>query len=292
MGPDIKIQTNLGMRVRTTLLLLPFLFYILYTKNILVFFIFTLIVIAIASNEWCNLFKLKSIWIRFFYIVILFFIIFSVSWFLLPIFNVSHFSMDAVKIIMFVATFFWTMMFFYILMFQFAWIKYKVNKFIYFFLGAFVLVPFAISILFIKQAEQTSGFYYLMYLVSLTIFADTGAYILGKALGHTSLKLASKVSPGKTWIGVFGGLLGVLLVYMGTGFCFDFLGCSPLQLFIITLSVFIFSIIGDLFESLIKRLNKVKDSGTIFPGHGGILDRIDSLLACSPVYCLLLFYFK
>ena len=112
MGPDIKIQTNLGMRVRTTLLLLPFLFYILYTKNILVFFIFTLIVIAIASNEWCNLFKLKSIWIRFFYIVILFFIIFSVSWFLLPIFNVSHFSMDAVKIIMFVATFFWTMMFF------------------------------------------------------------------------------------------------------------------------------------------------------------------------------------
>lgn len=121
---------------------------------------------------------------------------------------------------------------------------------------------------------------------------DTGAYLSGISLGKN--KLCERLSPKKTWEGFCGGLLLAIAAGWGTAYI---LNVEYLHLYIIWMAyaalVGILSTFGDLFESLIKRTLGVKDSGRIIPGHGGILDRIDSLLAVSPIaliFSLLLFY--
>jgi phosphatidate cytidylyltransferase len=115
--------------------------------------------------------------------------------------------------------------------------------------------------------------------------ADIAAYFCGRAFGRH--KLAPSVSPGKTWEGALGALVGVL----GYGFVAAWsagrlVAAPPLDLALFGLALAVFtavSIIGDLFESLAKRQAGVKDSGNLLPGHGGVLDRIDSLTSTLPL---------
>jgi phosphatidate cytidylyltransferase len=124
----------------------------------------------------------------------------------------------------------------------------------------------------------------VLYLFVLIWLADSGAYFAGRALGRH--KLSPAVSPGKTWEGAAGGLAGALLaalVLVLGGFA----GPLPLAAFVVlSLLVALVSIGGDLWESRLKREAGVKDSGSLLPGHGGILDRVDSLIAAAPVYAL------
>lgn len=115
--------------------------------------------------------------------------------------------------------------------------------------------------------------------------ADTGAYFAGTRFGRT--KLAPRVSPGKTWEGVAGGAALAALLAAVFGYALGTRGLHLLQLVGIALVTVAFSIVGDLVESLLKRQAAVKDSGRMFPGHGGMLDRIDSVLAAAPVFVLL-----
>jgi len=123
---------------------------------------------------------------------------------------------------------------------------------------------------------------WVLYLILLTVIADTGAYFSGKKLGKR--KLAPELSPGKTVEGALGGLVGVFLWSILGALYFH----VPMNLWIyfILLSVItaIVSIAGDLFISMMKRESGFKDSGNILPGHGGILDRVDSQLAALPVF--------
>jgi phosphatidate cytidylyltransferase len=134
--------------------------------------------------------------------------------------------------------------------------------------------------------QQPNGRWLVLWLIVVIAAADTGAYFAGRRFGNA--KLLPSVSPGKTWEGVWGGLVlailtGQVLVTM----------CGLLDLFgsfgwlILTVFVVAVSIVGDLFESVVKRISDTKDSGSVLPGHGGILDRIDSLLAAAPLYALL-----
>jgi phosphatidate cytidylyltransferase len=120
--------------------------------------------------------------------------------------------------------------------------------------------------------------------------ADVGAYVVGRAIGRR--KLAPNVSPGKSWEGVFGGLLAVMLIAMVAGLMLsdtlEFDLSQWLGLFGVSIVVFIISILGDLVESVAKRHRGIKDSSKLLPGHGGIMDRIDSLTAAVPVFALLL----
>ena len=111
--------------------------------------------------------------------------------------------------------------------------------------------------------------------------ADIGAYFVGRRLGR--YKLAPRVSPNKTWEGVLGGLvLGALVALAGQAwFGFDAAAFLPL-----CVAVILVSVVGDLTESLFKRQAGLKDSSSVLPGHGGVLDRIDSLTAALPVYAL------
>ena len=136
--------------------------------------------------------------------------------------------------------------------------------------------------------HQHHGGWILLYVLTLVWVADTGAYFSGRKFGKH--KLAPAISPGKTWEGVAGGifanLLWMLLVYqmlvsyqLHTG-----LNLSLIQFLLIGLATSFISVVGDLFESILKRQAGVKDSGKLLPGHGGVLDRIDSIIAASPVF--------
>jgi phosphatidate cytidylyltransferase len=119
-----------------------------------------------------------------------------------------------------------------------------------------------------------------LILLSLVAAADIGAYFTGRRFGRT--KLAPQVSPGKTWEGVLGGAVAVSVVAL----LWIWMGLFAWRFLVVALAVFAASVVGDLTESLFKRGAGLKDSGSILPGHGGILDRIDSLTAAAPVYVL------
>jgi len=125
------------------------------------------------------------------------------------------------------------------------------------------------------------GSQWVLFVLVLAFAADTGAYFAGRAFGRT--KLAPQVSPGKTWEGVFGGLVLAACAALAGARWF---GVPVLALLPLCLVAAAFSVVGDLTESMLKRATGVKDSGRLFPGHGGVLDRIDSVLAAAPVMVL------
>ena len=134
--------------------------------------------------------------------------------------------------------------------------------------------------------EQPNGRWLVLWLIVVIAAADTGAYFAGRRFGNT--KLLPSVSPGKTWEGVWGGLiLGILAgqVVVTMSGLLDLFG--SFGWLILTVFVVAISIVGDLFESVVKRISETKDSGSVLPGHGGILDRIDALLAAAPFFALL-----
>ena len=148
-------------------------------------------------------------------------------------------------------------------------------------LGVVTLVPAWLALVALRW--QNDGVDWLLVLVAVVASADIGAYFSGRAWGRA--KLAPNVSPGKSWAGFWGGLLAAVLVSSGlwwlAGQPFSYFAAVVVAIFTVAGSV-----LGDLSESMVKRHRGVKDSGNILPGHGGILDRIDSLTAAAPVLAL------
>ncbi len=124
----------------------------------------------------------------------------------------------------------------------------------------------------------------VLYLIFLVAIADSGAYFTGKAFGKN--KLAPELSPGKTREGALGGLIGATIWSILGAMYFYLPSVDWLPFILLSIVVAMMSIVGDLFESLIKREAGQKDSGNILPGHGGVLDRVDGLLAALPIFSL------
>jgi phosphatidate cytidylyltransferase len=144
-----------------------------------------------------------------------------------------------------------------------------------------ILLPLAWLAFAHLLKTRAFGASWVLYLFLVVAAADVGAYFFGRRFGRT--KLAPRVSPGKTREGLFGGLALVACVGIGGAFWFDVSLPGLLALALVVAGV---SVIGDLGISMLKRSAGLKDSGQLFPGHGGVLDRIDSLLAAIPVYVL------
>lgn len=148
-------------------------------------------------------------------------------------------------------------------------------------MGLWVLLPTWVGF----NVLRDTGGVWLLYVLLLVWGADIGAYFCGRAWGRR--KLAPAVSPGKSWEGVAGGV-GVTTLLALVFAVWQELGLTGgLGLVVATVAVTLVSVLGDLFESMLKRYRGIKDSSNLLPGHGGVLDRIDSLTAAVPLFALL-----
>jgi len=142
--------------------------------------------------------------------------------------------------------------------------------------GLLALVPCWLALVYVTFTTRST--YWVLFTLALVWAADTGAFFAGRWLGR--VPLAPRVSPKKTWEGVVGGVLAAALVaWLAANFVFS-VDVWPFVL--LCTAVAAISIVGDLTESMLKRAVGLKDSGNVFPGHGGMLDRIDSVTAAAP----------
>ncbi|HOX71321.1 MAG TPA: phosphatidate cytidylyltransferase [Dokdonella sp.] len=149
--------------------------------------------------------------------------------------------------------------------------------------GAFVLLP-AWAALIEIHGHPRLGATWTLFALLLVWAADSFAYFAGSRFGRN--KLAPRISPGKTLEGVWGALIGTSLIAVGGGLWLGQRGVPLALLVALALLCVIYSILGDLFESLMKRQAGVKDSGALFPGHGGMLDRLDGVFAAIPAFAV------
>jgi phosphatidate cytidylyltransferase len=147
--------------------------------------------------------------------------------------------------------------------------------------GFLIVVPAWCGLLQV-HAGADRGPWWTLFGLMLVWVADSGAYLAGSRWGTT--KLAPRISPGKTWAGVYGALAASALVGVIGAWLLGLRGFALAGIFVLAMLTVLASIVGDLYESLIKRHANMKDSGDLFPGHGGMFDRLDSVFAALPIW--------
>jgi phosphatidate cytidylyltransferase len=148
-------------------------------------------------------------------------------------------------------------------------------------MGVMVLIPTWVALVYVRQ--QSNGAWLVLLLMLVVAVADSGGYFAGRRFGK--YKLAPAVSPGKTWEGFAGGFLANCLLALILS---QVLNQNLLLMLVLIVPTSLISVLGDLLESMVKRHAGAKDSGSILPGHGGILDRVDGITAGAPVFALAL----
>jgi phosphatidate cytidylyltransferase len=156
-------------------------------------------------------------------------------------------------------------------------------------MGMLTLVPSWVGLVVLKSLEEAGLL--VLALVILVAAVDIGAYFAGVNFG--ARKLAPNLSPKKTWEGVWGGftlcaVISVVMLLAVNRYFLELTFTEMAILFLLAPLTTFFSVIGDLFESMLKRNQNIKDSGKLLPGHGGIMDRVDGLVATAPPFVLLL----
>ena len=158
-------------------------------------------------------------------------------------------------------------------------------------MGLFVLVPAWVGLNHLRTGgfqfgDVANNLWVILYVFCVVWVADIGAYFAGRAFGKA--KLAPRVSPGKSWAGVWGGLAAVGVFAVIVSSLASASVTETLLLVFASLFTGLVSVLGDLLESMLKRFRGIKDSSQLLPGHGGIMDRIDSLTAAIPVFALII----
>lgn len=268
----------LKQRLITAAILIPIFLAILFYSSPIAFLIFTGFVMICASVEWTYLMRVNHFWQRLAYVFVMISAMFGILFVPTPL--------------IFTLTFFWWLAALVMVLVYPRGTRFWSSKLVTGLMGMLVLIPCWVAVNFLRN--ENDGIYVLLFIFVLIWGADSTAYFVGKKWGVT--KLAPLVSPGKSLQGVGGALAFavILTVVMAA------LSRPPFVIMIcavaLALITVLFSILGDLFESMLKRQAGLKDSSQILPGHGGILDRIDSLTAAAPIYAfggvLLSIYFS
>lgn len=261
----------LKQRLFTAMILISITVAILFYLPPLAFCLLSGGVALIAAWEWSYLMGLKTMVARLFYLFI-FTAILCISGFIF------------IPFILTVAFVWWllaTFLIFFYPSLNHWWMK---SVFWRGLMGVIVLVPCWCALNFIRNLHHGEGVYTLLFLFMLVWGADSAAYFVGKRWGRT--KFIPQVSPGKSLQGLYGAT-GLSIIVASTGLWV----CQvPYSLWggmiLLALVTVLFSVAGDLFESMLKRQAGVKDSSQLLPGHGGFLDRIDSLTAAAPIFAL------
>lgn len=222
-----------------------------------------------AAWEWTGLMELKKPLSRIHYLIITSLVFFSVLF--VP-----------VVALFYVAAVWWLLAILLIACYPRGASCWKQSTVVRGIMGLLVLTPCWAAFNYIRS--QGDGIYALLYLLILIWGADSTAYFVGKKWGRH--KLIPNVSPGKSIEGVLGALIFALIAVVVTLWLADIPPLLWKWGFVLSFITVFFSIVGDLLESMLKRQANLKDSGHLLPGHGGILDRIDSLTAAAPIFAL------
>lgn len=259
----------LKQRFITASLLAPLALAAVFLLPVVGFSVVMGLVVLIGAWEWANL-AVYSRKARYGYVLLVAIILLSISPFLGAI----------TSPILYIASLFW--LFASLKVLSYPSTRGIDGVFVKLFIGLLVLIPTWVAMVGLKLHD--SGHALLLLLFLLVWGADVGAYFAGKRFGR--VKLLPNVSPGKTREGLYGGLIAGLFI----GFLFSlFQGLAStaiLSVLSLAFVVVVVSVFGDLFESLFKRERGIKDSGSLLPGHGGVLDRVDSITAAAPVFLL------
>jgi phosphatidate cytidylyltransferase len=259
-------------RVITALILIPFLIGIIYFAPPWVFTILVLFVALVSLNEFYAMMRPKApetiVLLNYLLTALLFCALLGKGFFSIGIFPLF---------VLFPLAFFIS--------------SYSKNRPKMGDIGRTIMGPFYICLplAFVAIiARLPQGQIWIFFILAVIFAGDTCSFYLGRSFGRHKL---TRISPGKTWEGALGGLLANVVSAGIFGYLF-FPSLSLISIVVIGIAIGISGQVGDLAESMLKRMSNVKDSGTILPGHGGLLDRIDSLLFAIPVLYLYLSYQK
>jgi len=265
----------LKQRVVTALLMMLTFLVALFWMPPEAFIVFSGLVFLVGAWEWSDLSGFASFVSRAFYVLSCF-VLGGVAYF----YTEAATQLSIVKPLLIGACAWWAVALLWVQGFPASAILWRPQP-VRAVMGLFVLIPSWLSVVYLIQIESGAQLVLLCLLIVAAV--DVGAYFSGRKFGRH--KLAPLVSPGKTWEGVWGGLtLSVVVAFVFVAIFSDEL--SIVSVLIITAPAALVSIVGDLLESMVKRERGIKDSGTILPGHGGVLDRIDGLLPAVPAFSL------
>jgi phosphatidate cytidylyltransferase len=277
----------LKQRLITATILIPLVIWSVYFLPTYTLSLVFAAILAAGAWEWAALAGLVSISTRIFYVLAIIICLVLSSWtILVPV---------GLYIVMGTALTWWTGALIWIQQYSRQFLRREVEGEVnpvaestrlnwnFVLVGILVFIPPWVAFVVIHD-EGMNGPYWVMFILVLIWGADSGAYFAGRRWG--SRKLAPHVSPGKTWEGVLGACSVTILLAIVGGIILDIPDFKLVPFILLCLLTTLFSVVGDLFESMLKRQAGVKDSGNVLPGHGGILDRIDSLVAGLPVFVL------
>lgn len=263
----------LKLRILSALVLVPLVILAVLRLDLSGFAMVTAVAVLLGAWEWGPLVPLRSLPTRAVFIVASLVVVVLLWQFAQ--------SETLVNTVLWVAMGGWILMLFWITAPALGREETPPHSTFKYFLGIAVLASTWLALV-VLHSRPDEGPRWVLFLLFLIWFADSGAYFAGRQWGKT--KLAPEVSPGKTWEGVMGALTVCALFAFGFGRYVGLQGAMLASFTLVCLVTVLFSVAGDLLESLLKRHHGVKDSGTMIPGHGGVLDRIDSLLAAAPVF--------
>lgn len=271
----------LKQRVITALILAAIFLLALFGLPASYFSFFIGAVLLIGAWEWANLSGFSAVWQRLVYsVVLLGLLVAAAGYFGFSGEATPQLAENAIRDLLVVGCVWWAVA---LLLVQgypsssLLW-GHKLSRLL---MGVLVLIPTWVALVYIRL--QSNGAWLVLLLIFAIAMADSGGYFVGRRFGKR--KLAPAVSPGKTWEGFAGGflvncVLALLLVSL--------LKVDLVWALAVILPTSLVSVLGDLLESMVKRHEGVKDSGSILPGHGGVLDRVDGITAGAPVFALAL----
>ncbi|MCL7943965.1 phosphatidate cytidylyltransferase [Marinobacter sp. ATCH36] len=273
----------LKTRIITALVLAPLAIGGIFFLPPLGFALFTGAIVTIGAWEWANMSGMVAPAARVAYALVVAGVLYGL-WVLVGPLNVPAVS------VLWLAVFWWVLCFLLVRSYPDGserWGSVPARAI----MGLLVLVPAWVGLNHIRTGgfqfgDSENNLLVILYVFCVVWVADIGAYFAGRAFGKA--KLAPRVSPGKSWAGVWGGLVAVAVFALIIATLASATALQSLLLVIASLVTGAVSVLGDLLESMLKRFRGIKDSSQLLPGHGGIMDRIDSLTAAIPVFALII----